>query len=457
MTRIIGHHISLEMFLLWLLEFLLAFLVFYVLLLPGTALGIAGIDLATARSASLLGLTVGLTSIAIGLYRPEICLRTRGLLINSVVAGVIGFPVILLVSVLTHIDPSLLLGHDAIWPMKMLLSWVLLLFGTRLMLRVVVRSGLLTRNILLVGTPEQAACTAAAVAALPRQMFKVRRVVAPEAAASLTSDWLRRHKIWAVVVAAGAAEEHTGSQDVSVKQLLRAKTRGVRIFGDVMFREQHLRRMDLASMTPDWVLYADGLSPTLAVRITRRGAEILLSLTGLVLTLPVLALAAVAIKLDGPGPVLYRQERVGLGGKSFTLLKLRSMRLDAEVNGPAWAALDDCRVTRVGAFLRKTRIDELPQLLNVLRGEMGFVGPRPERPHFVARLSTEIPFYCDRHHVKPGITGWAQVSMPYGASVEDAREKLSYDLYYVKNRSLFLDALIILSTVRVILFQEGAR
>ena len=166
MTRSIAHHISFEMFLLWLLEFILAFLVFYVLLLPGEASGAAGLDLSTTKNAALLGLTVGLISIAIGLYRPEICLRTRALLVNSVVAGVIGFPVVLLVSVLTHIDPSLLLGHDAIWPMKMLLSWVLLLFGTRLLLRVAVRSGLLTRNILLVGTPDQALCTAAAVAAL---------------------------------------------------------------------------------------------------------------------------------------------------------------------------------------------------------------------------------------------------------------------------------------------------
>jgi len=452
MTRSIAHHISFEMFLLWLLEFILAFLVFYVLLLPGEASGAAGLDLSTTKNAALLGLTVGLISIAIGLYRPEICLRTRALLVNSVVAGVIGFPVVLLVSVLTHIDPSLLLGHDAIWPMKMLLSWVLLLFGTRLLLRVAVRSGLLTRNILLVGTPDQALCTAAAVAALPRQVFKVLKVLPPEEAASLTAAWLSQHKIWGVVVASGA-----GRQEGALNQLLRAQARGVRVFGDVLFREQHLRRMDLASLTPDWLLRANSLSPGVPSRIVRRGAEIGLSLFGLLLTLPLLVLAAVAIKLDSPGPVLYRQERVGLGGRSFVLLKLRSMRTDAEVNGPAWASLGDARVTRVGAFLRKTRIDELPQLLNVLRGEMGFVGPRPERPHFVAKLNAEIPFYADRHQVKPGITGWAQVSMAYGASVEDAREKLSYDLYYVKNRSLFLDALIILSTVRVILFQEGAR
>jgi lipopolysaccharide/colanic/teichoic acid biosynthesis glycosyltransferase len=164
------------------------------------------------------------------------------------------------------------------------------------------------------------------------------------------------------------------------------------------------------------------------------------------------------IKLDSRGPVLYRQQRVGRFGENFTLLKFRSMRVDAESEGaPRWAAKRDPRITRVGALIRSTRIDELPQLLNVLHGEMSLIGPRPERPHFVAQLSQVIPFYDERNYVKPGITGWAQVNFPYGASIEDAREKLSYDLYYVKNRSTFLDLLILVATIRVILFREGAR
>jgi exopolysaccharide biosynthesis polyprenyl glycosylphosphotransferase len=178
----------------------------------------------------------------------------------------------------------------------------------------------------------------------------------------------------------------------------------------------------------------------------------------LALTLPVIAATAVAVRLDSPGPILYRQERVGLRGRCFTLLKFRSMGADAEAGGtPRWAAQRDSRVTRVGAFIRSTRIDELPQLLNVLRGDMSLVGPRPERPHFVEQLGQLIPFYNERAYVKPGITGWAQVNYPYGASVEDAREKLAYDLYYVKNRGLFLDLLVLVATVRVILFREGAR
>jgi len=190
----------------------------------------------------------------------------------------------------------------------------------------------------------------------------------------------------------------------------------------------------------------------------RRALDVGLALLLFLSTLPVLLLAALAIKLDSPGPVLYRQERVGLNGRAFTIYKLRSMQVDAEAGStPTWAAKRDPRITRVGAFMRHTRIDEIPQVVNVLRGEMSLVGPRPERPHFVDQLDQILPSYADRHHVRPGITGWAQVNYSYGATVEDAREKLAYDLYYVKHRSLVFDLLVMVSTVRVILFQEGAR
>jgi len=169
-------------------------------------------------------------------------------------------------------------------------------------------------------------------------------------------------------------------------------------------------------------------------------------------------LTMLAIKLESDGPIIYKQERVGLGGKSFMCLKFRSMRTDAEKDGKAvWASKNDSRVTRVGAFIRKTRIDDLPQLISVLVGEMSIVGPRPERPTFVAELKEKIPFYDVRHSVKPGVTGWAQVRYAYGASLEDALHKHQYDLYYVKNNSLFLDLLILFETVSVVLFREGAQ
>jgi exopolysaccharide biosynthesis polyprenyl glycosylphosphotransferase len=194
------------------------------------------------------------------------------------------------------------------------------------------------------------------------------------------------------------------------------------------------------------------------VDLVHRGFDVIVSAAFLLATTPVLIGTALAVKLESAGPILYRQERIGLRGRSFMVLKFRSMRVDAELNGaPQWAAKRDPRITRIGAFIRKFRIDELPQLFNVLRGEMSFIGPRPERPFFVEQLSASIPFYKERHAVRPGISGWAQINYPYGASIEDARQKLSYDLYYVKNRSIFLDLLILVQTVKVIVFPEGAR
>jgi lipopolysaccharide/colanic/teichoic acid biosynthesis glycosyltransferase len=178
---------------------------------------------------------------------------------------------------------------------------------------------------------------------------------------------------------------------------------------------------------------------------------------GIVLSAPLMALTAIAIKLDSRGPVLYTQERVGKGNRIFRIIKFRSMRTDAEVNGAVWAGEGDNRVTRVGRIIRKLRIDELPQFVNVLRGEMTFIGPRPERPIFVDMLEREIKYYKQRHLVKPGLTGWAQVRYRYGASVDDAREKFQYDLYYIKNQSPLLDAIILFETIRICLFGRGAR
>jgi exopolysaccharide biosynthesis polyprenyl glycosylphosphotransferase len=190
----------------------------------------------------------------------------------------------------------------------------------------------------------------------------------------------------------------------------------------------------------------------------KRLTDLLIACSLIAFTLPLMLIAALVIKCDSRGPVFYRQERVGLNGRRFALLKFRSMRQDAEADGrPVWAAARDDRITWVGGFMRRTRIDELPQLFNVLCGEMSLVGPRPERPHFVDHLGKIIPFYDERHTVLPGITGWAQVNYPYGASVEDARQKLAYDLYYIANRSLLLDLRILLATVAVVIFQKGAR
>jgi sugar transferase (PEP-CTERM system associated) len=241
--------------------------------------------------------------------------------------------------------------------------------------------------------------------------------------------------------------------------LLRIKTVGVHVNDISSFLERETGRVDLASVNPSWLIFSDGFSAGKRLSaVAKRLFDIVASLLLLVLALPLILIAAIVIKLESKGPAFFRQTRVGLFGQEFDLFKLRSMRQDAEVAGQAvWAQENDPRVTRVGRFIRLTRIDELPQCWSVLKGDMSFVGPRPERPQFVNDLETKINFYAERHMVKPGITGWAQINYPYGANLEDARHKLEYDLYYAKNYSPFLDVLILLQTLRVVLWPDGAR
>jgi sugar transferase (PEP-CTERM system associated) len=262
---------------------------------------------------------------------------------------------------------------------------------------------------------------------------------------------LRQHRISSVII--------TSEPDsTAVQTLLDCKLRGIKIFSAGAFYENHLGRIDLDMLSATEWLLSPGFQAGAVTEALKRLSDIILGFSLLLLTLPLMALTMLAIKLDSPGPVFYRQQRVGRFDKPFTLLKFRSMTADAEASGnPVWAEQNDPRVTRVGRFIRATRIDELPQLVNVLAGEMSLVGPRPERPHFVEQLTRAIPLYRQRSYVKPGVTGWAQINFPYGASVEDAREKLAYDLYYIKNRSLLLDAGILVSTIRVVLFGQGAR
>jgi sugar transferase (PEP-CTERM system associated) len=242
-----------------------------------------------------------------------------------------------------------------------------------------------------------------------------------------------------------------------VRQLLHCKLGGIKVTDFLDFWERETRTVELDALRPSWLFYSDGFRCGPIDEFLKRVFDILVSSSLLVMTLPLLIVTACLIKLESSGPILYRQTRVGLQGRVFTILKFRSMRVDAETDGaPRWAAKSDPRVTRVGAVIRKLRIDELAQILNVLRGDMSFVGPRPERPFFVAQLAKAIPYYAERHWVRPGITGWAQINFPYGASTEDSRRKLNFDLY-VKNRSIFLDALILLQTVRVIFWNQGAR
>ncbi len=242
-----------------------------------------------------------------------------------------------------------------------------------------------------------------------------------------------------------------------VDGLLRCRLDGRRVYDASGFCERVLRRIPVQYLRASDFAFSDELTMSPMRLAAKRVFDVAVASLLLLLAAPLLLVVMLAIKLDSKGPIFYRQERVGLGGRSYWLWKFRSMRTDAEKDGAVWARANDDRVTRVGRFIRKTRIDEIPQVLNVLLGDMSFVGPRPERPVFVEQLKQQIPFYGLREAVKPGITGWAQIRYPYGASVEDARNKLEFDLYYVKNGSLFLDIGIIFHTVRHVLLGRGAR
>ena len=241
--------------------------------------------------------------------------------------------------------------------------------------------------------------------------------------------------------------------------LLEAKLRGSMVVDIRSFYEHVVQRLPLSQITDEWLLQTEGFSLNTrgSLRRLKRALDVLISLLLLIPAAPIMLITAIVVRLESPGPVIYTQDRVGLFEKEFTVYKFRSMRADAEKNGAVWASAQDARVTRFGKFIRKVRIDELPQIWNILKGDMSFIGPRPERMAFVTKLKETIPYYSLRHTVKPGLTGWAQVCYPYGASEDDARRKLEYDLYYIKNMSILLDINIVFKTVGVVLFPKGAR
>ncbi|MFO7963719.1 MAG: TIGR03013 family PEP-CTERM/XrtA system glycosyltransferase [Desulfobacterales bacterium] len=242
------------------------------------------------------------------------------------------------------------------------------------------------------------------------------------------------------------------------KELLECRVHGIEVVEGVSFYESLAGKLFVKQINPAWLIYSDGFKKSLLKRIVKRTEDFILSFVLLIVFLPLIAVVSLLIKVDSRGPVIFSQERMGKNMKPYRIYKFRSMVADAEKeSGPVWAKDDDDRITRVGKWIRKLRIDEVPQLWNVLKSDMSFVGPRPERPYFVSRLESLIPYYGERFSVKPGITGWAQVCYGYGASVEDAIEKLNYDLFYIKNMSSFLDMVIILKTVKIVLFGRGSR
>jgi len=283
-------------------------------------------------------------------------------------------------------------------------------------------------------------------------------VVAEQRLISSPSDWIhfcREQKVNELVLAPDERRRSEGGT-FPVDALLNCKLAGVRVTQAVEFIEREVQRLEISMLSAGWALFASGFKHSWLRDKLKRISDLSLAFLLLLIAWPFMLLTAVAVVLETGFPALYKQTRVGFNGKQFSIYKLRSMTKNAEVGGAAvWATKNDARVTKVGAFIRNTRLDELPQLWNVIRGDMSFIGPRPERPEFVDDLNDQIPFYNQRHKVKPGLMGWAQLNYPYGASVDDARNKLKYDLYYVKNHSAFLDALIVIRTVEVVLLGKG--
>jgi len=264
---------------------------------------------------------------------------------------------------------------------------------------------------------------------------------------------VKKEKIDRIVVAMGERRGH-----LPTDRLLQLSLAGeVSIEEGASFYERVTGRVSLNMMRPSWLIFSGRGRQARLATLSRDAVHWIVALIGFILSLPIMFVTGILIKLESRGPIFYKQDRVGKNGRTFVLTKFRSMRVDAEKSGPVWASKGDDRTTRVGRIIRKVRIDEIPQFWNILRGQMSFVGPRPERPHFVAQLAEEIPYYEQRHLIAPGLTGWAQIKYPYGASIEDARQKLQYDLFYIKNYSLILDAIIMFETIKIILFGRGAQ
>ncbi len=439
-----------DMIALWALETLFGFVGFYAVSggvaaapLPVTG-AIGGQGIATADQALLLSVLLGAPGIVLGLYKPDVVLETRRLLLTALVAAACSAPLLWLVSAVGMIDTRAMFGSTRAWLVALTLFWLALLVCTRLAYTLCMRSGLFVRDVVLLGDVSDMRNVADVLAASHPRLFRV--TPADPASRQKLVRSLRRP--WQVVVDGGRAD--------SLDALQSCSRRRARMTDLGTFWERQLGRVDLCSLTPSM---ADGIAGDDATaRLLHRGLDIVVASLLLVLTAPLMLATGLMVWLDSPGPLIYRQERVGLDGRPFVILKFRSMRVDAEADGVAlFAARNDCRVTRVGAIMRKVRLDELPQLFNILLGDMSVVGPRPERPDFVQLYDATIPFYRLRLRVKPGLTGWAQVNSAYTASETETRVKLAYDLYYLRNRSVLLDLSIIMATVRVILFGVGAR
>lgn len=376
----------------------------------------------------------------------------------------IGFIVL---TVLFYVIPSLYLGRG-ILGLSLLIGFIGVTFLRQLYFGLI-DEGAKTKRVLVLGTGSRPANIVNLLETHSSKRFSLAGFVPGQTEALddqiynhssvFTCDrpllaQVRQNDVNEIVV--GVRQRRNGALNMS--ELLECRLEGINVIDLPSFFERETGKVLLDSVNPSWVIFSEGFKRGTLRNVLKRGLDVLASLALLLVFFPVMLVTAILIRLESRGPIFYRQQRVGECGHIFDVIKFRSMTVDAEKDGtPQWAKKEDNRVTRIGKVIRKLRIDELPQIFNVLKGDMSFVGPRPERLFFVQQLVEKIPYYAARHSVKPGITGWAQIRYPYGSSIEDAKEKLQYDLYYAKNHSWFLDLIIIFETIQVVLFGKGAR
>ena len=464
MLRIFRHFVPASIISLAVAEISLIFFAWHFFLSDNPAAIKDVYDVVRAPSLHLALLTGAVMALS-GLYHTKVFSDYRAMALQIAVTFAVLCPIALAWSFYQSSANSV---ASSLWKIdqRALFTWLLCILLTRTVFLMFSDLNLFKRRVLVLGTGRKA-MRIARLATEPsvRHFIPVAflrcgdeaeivpaKNAVDEGAIGEIARYARKHRAREIVV---ATDDRRG---LPVSQLLQCRVAGLHVIDYLDFMERETETVDLSVLQPGWLIFCDGFRSSRLAKVIKRCFDIVTSLVLLIVTLPLLLLASLLIVLESPGPVLYRQQRVGLGGRPFVVLKLRSMRADAEKDGtPRWAETGDPRVTRVGRFIRRARIDELPQLWNVLKGDMSFVGPRPERPAFVDDFCREIPFYGERHCVKPGITGWAQINYPYGASLEDARNKLSYDLYYAKNHGLFLDLIILLQTIRVILWADGSR
>lgn len=461
MIRLFGHYVSKLYLLLGVVEFL----VMFYSLLAGFYMRFSLDQISLVETPETLSYTALAYAVAMTIAMVSVGLYQRGLPFSAGLLVRIGLSFLIAsvaMSMVFYTFPDLVVGRG-VMAFAMLFTFVGVL-GLRSLFFRVTHSELQSNTVLVLGTGRQAQM----IADLEPQQPGFRVVgfipVNEQETQIPKARWLIHDRRLMDMVLAHQVDEIVVAPDdrrlrLPVDEILDCKMSGTMVLDLLSFFEKETSRIKLDVLHPSWIFFSDGFRLSGLTNYAKRFLDLTAGVVIFMLSWPLMLLAALAILIEsgGKGPILFHQERVGLNGQRFRVHKFRSMRTDAEADGVArWATKNDSRITRVGSFIRKTRLDELPQVFNVLRGEMSLVGPRPERPEFVEQLEKEIPFYAERHRVKPGLTGWAQLSYPYGATIEDARNKLEFDLYYVKNASAFLDLIILLETVEVVLWGKGA-